>query len=176
MVRWAWTILAIIASCGSALATDVPEDQKAFTEVIDRFVRAYAEAQNDMAKGATRQQRAKAICAAIKSPMVRDWIGTVYKLSSNDEGKGVLGLTLSDHLWVKTYNNAFSDTGDHTLIDPESPVFAKAVALKEHQRVRFSGSFLPDSKDCFREGSMTLGGSMDEPEFLFRFSDISPAP
>jgi hypothetical protein len=63
MVRWAWTILAIIASCGSTLATDVPEDQKVFTEVIDRFVRAYAEAQNDMAKGATRQQRAKAICA-----------------------------------------------------------------------------------------------------------------
>ena len=116
----------------------------------DRFVRAYAEAQNDMAKGATRQQRAKAICAAIKSPMVRDWIGTVYKLSSNNEGKGVLGFdSCPTTLWVKTHNNAFSDTGDHTLIDPESPVFAKAVALKEHQRVRFSAVFFPIPKTAF---------------------------
>jgi hypothetical protein len=175
-VRWACTILAIVVPCETALATDVPEDQKAFMEVIERFDRAYAAADNDMAKGATRRQRAKAICAAVKSPMVRDWIGTVYKLSSNNDGKGVLELTLSNHVWVKTWNNAVSDSGYHTLIDPEDPLFAKAVVLKKSQRVQFSGSFFPNSTDCFREGSMTLGGSMDEPEFLFRFTDISPLP
>jgi hypothetical protein len=109
-VRWAWTILAIVVPCETALATDVPEDQKAFMEVIERFDRAYAAAEY------------------------------------------------------------------HTLIDPEDPLFAKAVALKKSQRVQFSGSFFPNSTDCFREGSMTLGGSMDEPEFLFRFTDISPLP
>jgi len=160
--------------------TDVPQDQKAFMDVIDRFVRAYAAAQNDMAKGATRPQRAKAICATLRSPVIRGWIGTVYKLSSNNEGRGVLELALSDHLWVKTWNNVISDTMDHTLIDPEDPIFAKTAALKEHQKVQFSGSFLPDTKDCFHESSMAISGSMDEPEFYIPFqrnlvSSITPS-
>jgi len=170
----AWGIFAIVLSCGSAWATDVPQDQKAFMDVIDRFASDYAAAKYDMVKVATRTQRAKAICAAIGSPVVWGWIGTIYKFSSNNEGKGVLELTLSNHLWMKTWDNAGSDTTDHTLIDPKNPVFQKAAALKEHQKVQFSGSFLPDAKDCFREGSITMSGAMAEPEFLFRFSDLAP--
>ena len=175
-VRWTWIILLLVGLCGAAAAGDMPQEQKQFIEIVERFDRAYAQADSDIAKEATRLQRAKAICAAIRTSVVQNWTGTVFKVSSNREGKGVLELTLSTHMRVTTWNDSIADIGDNTLIDPKSPLFDQAVLLKKNQQVLFSGNFIPDSTDCFRETSMTLSESMDEPEFLFRFSDISPMP
>jgi hypothetical protein len=75
---------------------------------------------------------------------------------------------------VQTWNNALSDIEDDTLIDPKSALFAKASALSVGQEVTFSGAFRPYTTDCIREGSLTLSGSITEPEFIFRFSDVSP--
>jgi hypothetical protein len=175
-MRWTWMILLLAGLCEAAAAGDMPQDQKQFVEIVERFDRAYAQADSDIAKDATRLQRAKAICAAIRTPLVQNWTGTVFKVSSNREGKGVLELTLSTHMRVTTWNDSIADIGDKTLIDPKSPLFDQAILLKKNQQVLFSGSFIPDSMNCFRETSMTLSESMDEPEFLFRFSDISPMP
>jgi hypothetical protein len=56
-----------------------------------------------------------------------------------------------------------------------SPVFQALVAMKEGDAVRFSGTFIRDEADCVREGSMSLSGSMTEPEFIMRFSAAAPA-
>jgi hypothetical protein len=154
----------------------MPQDQKQFIDIVEHFDRAYAQTDNDITESATRLQRAKAICAAIRTPVVRNCTGTVFKVSSNREGKGVLQLTLSTHMRVTTWNDSVADIGDNTLINPKSPLFEQTVLLKKNQQVLFSGSFFPDSTDCFKEIGMTLSESMDEPEFLFRFSDISPVP
>jgi hypothetical protein len=53
-------------------------------------------------------------------------------------------------------------------------MFAKASALKEGQWVTFSGSFRREEADCIRESSVTLEGSLLEPEFIIRFTDINP--
>ena len=175
-VRWTCITLLLAGLCEAAIAGDMPQDQKQFIDIVERFDRVYAQADTDIAKDATRPQRAKAICAAIRTPVVRNWTGTVFKVSSNREGKGVLELTLSTHMRVTTWNDSTADIGDNTLIDPRGPLFDQAVLLKKNQQVLFSGSFIPDSTDCFRETSMTLSESMDQPEFLFRFTDISPMP
>jgi hypothetical protein len=107
------------------------------------------------------------------SPSIEKWTGTVETLSSNGDGFGVLSIKIDGDVSVKTWNNSISDVGDHTLIDPNSSVFRKATSLKVGQKVVFSGAFIPSATDCFREGSMTLGGSLRSPEFIFRFSDIS---
>ncbi len=175
-VRWTWITLLLVGLCEAAIAGDMPQDQKQFIDIVERFDRAYAQADSDIAKDATRLQRAKAICAAIRTPTVHNWTGTVFKVLSNREGMGFLELTLSAHMRITTWNDSIADIGDNTLIDPKSPLFDQAVLLKKYQQVLFSGSFIPDSADCFRETSMTLADSMDQPEFLFRFSDISPMP
>jgi len=174
-VRWTWIILLLAGLCEAAAAADMPQDQKRIIEIVERFHGAYTQGDSDIAKDATRLQRAKAICAAISTPLVQNWKGTVFKVSSNREGKGVLKLTLSTHMRVTTWNDSIADV-DHTLIDPNSPLFDQTVLLRKNQEVLFSGSFIPHPTDCFRETSMTLSESMDEPEFLFRFSDIAPVP
>jgi hypothetical protein len=175
-MRWSWIILLLAGMCEAAARGDMPQDQKHFIEIVERFDRAYAQADSDIAKEATRLQRATAICAAIRTPAVQNWTGTVAKVSSNRAGKGVLELTLSTHIRVTTWNDSIANIGDKTLIDPRSPLFDQVVFLKENQQVLFSGSFIPDPTDCFRETSMKVSESMDEPEFLFRFSDVAPMP
>jgi hypothetical protein len=174
--RWTWIALLLIGLCKAAVAGDMPQDQKQFIDIVEHFDRAYAQADSDVAKDATRLQRARAICAAVRTPAVHNWTGTVFKVSSNREGKGVLGLTLSAHMRITTWSESIADIGDNTLIDPKTPLFDQAVLLKKNQQVLFSGSFIPDPTDCFRETSITLSESMDEPEFLFRFTDIAPVP
>ncbi len=67
---------------------------------------------------------------------------------------------IGDDLLLKTWNNSVSDAVDHTLIDPSSSIFRKASSLKVGQKVYFSGTLVPNKTDCFREGSMTLSGSL----------------
>jgi hypothetical protein len=175
-VRWAWIMLLMAGWCVAVAAGDTPQDQTQFIQIVERFGRAYMLADSDIAKTATRLQRAQVICDTLRTPVVQNWKGTVFKVSSSREGKGILKLALSTDVWVTTSNDSISDLGNNTLIDPQSPLFDQAVLLKKNQQVLFSGSFIPESTDCFKDSSTTLSESMIKSEFLFRFSDVSPLP
>jgi hypothetical protein len=152
-------------------------DEAQFVEINKASRDAYKTAGNDMAKGATRPDRGRKLCQMFGSGFrVKDWTGTIKTLSSNGDGKGVLSISLGNEIFVKTWNNSFSDIGSDTLLEPGSEVYSKAVALQKGQSVRFSGSFIRkvDSVDCISEGSMTMNGSMTEPEYVFRFTDLLP--
>jgi hypothetical protein len=151
----------------------MPDLEKQFIAAVENARSVYKSGANDMAKGAARPLRAKELCALLRSPSIRNWVGRVSKLSTNGDGKGVLEVQIDKDIVIKTWNNAVSDAGDNTLIDPGSPLFSKASALAEGKQVVFSGSFRADSTDCVREGSLTLRGSLMEPEFIFRFSDVA---
>ncbi len=127
--------------------------QALFIAAVSRGRKGYAEGANDMAKGAARPLRAKEICSALTGPKVDRWTGKVVTLSSNGDGLGVLAIKMDDDVTIKTWNNAVSDVGDHTLINPGSPVFQKASTLKVGQRVAFSGSFIPAKSIAFVKGA-----------------------
>jgi hypothetical protein len=162
------------AQTQAARPVNVPATQARFLEIMRSARAMYQAGANDMAKGAARPARRQALCAAFSSGRVSGWVGRVSDLSTNGEGKGVLAIGLDDKTWVKTWNNALSDLSDRTLLEPSSPVFGQSVALRKAQRVTFSGELLRSETDCFRESSVTLHGSLTEPEFIFRFSDVRP--
>jgi len=140
---------------------------------VDKWRKTYAAGANDMAKGAARPARAKDICSLMKSAFITGWIGTVETLSSNGDGLGVFSVKVGNDIALKTWNNSVSDASDHTLIDPASTVFHKASSMKVGQKVVITGTFIPSKTDCFREGSMTLAGSLESPEYIFQFFDIA---
>ena len=105
---------------------------------------------------------------------VTQWVGTVSKLSSNGDGKGVMSIKVGKDIYVETWNNEVSDIGDQTLIEPGSALYRKAITLSVGQRVAFSGTFMSSDVDCVREKSLTLDGSMTEPAYTFRFYDLVP--
>jgi hypothetical protein len=156
----------------------IPESQAAFTDVIATARDAYDAAANDLAKGGERPKRGLALCSEQRSTEVKEWVGTVYRLSTNSEGRGVLSVELPGDIWLSTWNIALADAGSNTLIATESPLFATLSTLKEGQPVIVSGVLFEDQAgvDCFKEMSMLMDSTMSQPEFLFRFTGVRPAP
>jgi hypothetical protein len=131
--------------------------------IVKDYAGRYNSAPNEMAQGALRPARARAICRALPDRAATDWVGSIERLSSNNEGKGVLSVRISDSVTVRTMNNAFSDIEYNTLIPVGSRLQQEAMALHEGQRVVFSGSFVPNDDDCIMETSLTVSGDMTEP-------------
>lgn len=166
---------AILAS--PLLAQEIPVDQQKFSDAIGTSRTTYDEAPNDLVKSSERKSRAKAICEIVDKGKIKDWVGTVYDLTTNGDGNGVLSIELAGEIWVSTFNNAFSDISSETLVPADSDLFKNLMVLAKGQSVTFSGEFFKSAKkyqDCLQEQSLTEAGSMSEPEFLFRFSDVKP--
>lgn len=164
--------ISTVASVSKKLS--IPDMETRFNLAIERGMAQFAAGVNDMQKGAARPQRASEICAALQTLDVDNWVGQIAVLSSNGDGKGVLSIRIGKNTYVHTWNNSLSDISDATLIEPGSTLFKRVASLKTGDWVTFSGIFMRSQTDCVRESSMSLSGSLTEPEFIFRFTGLSP--
>ena len=158
-------------------------DQRAEAALIDtvvHFETLYENAPNDMIKGGLRPERGQALCMLMPALQVRNWRGTVYSLSSNNDGDGVIEIELDQGIHVGTMNNSLSDIEYHTLIPHGTRLFTDVSALNIGQKIEFSGTLFRDDRDCFRENSPTVDEAMTEPAFLIRLTSVkhedAPAP
>lgn len=115
------------------------------------------------------------------SASVSGWKGKIVGLITNGEGKAVLEVQLpcDDEIdvSVKTWNNAMSDIMDHTLIPQSSKMFDTLADLGKGKVITISGAFISgDEKNGWRESSLSEEGSMTDPEFIFRFAQVSADP
>jgi len=130
-------------------------------------------ASNDLQRGGLKAERDAAVCAAIPNLQATDWTGVIRTIDANGEGKGVITIEVAENVQIKTWNTAFSDIMDETLVDPASPVFAAALKKAEGDVVTFSGEFISgEDAGCVRESSLTLSGAVQDPQFIFRFSGL----
>jgi len=156
--------------------TSVPTkpEQSEFNIVVEKYATAYSGAANEMAAGMQRPKRAEEICSVLGGRQVWDWTGFITEVSSNGDGYGVLTIETGKGTTIGTWNNAFSDDGYKTLLKPEDPVLEVAATLQPGQAVMFSGTFFRSKTDCIKESSLTLRGSMLQPDFIFKFSKLEP--
>jgi hypothetical protein len=154
----------------------IPSGEKGLVEAVEAARRQYRDGENDMAKGAARPMRAQQICRAVTSAAITNWTGTIDDLTTNGEGKGVISIQIAQEIYLKTFNNSLSDVMDHTLIDPASSLFQAASGLHKGQSVQFSAVLIPNATDCFEEASLTMDGSITEPEFIMRLTAIQGIP
>jgi len=160
---------------GATSALVIPEGESQFISIVSAAQSQSRQVQNDMQRGGVKATRDSALCRQMAFGVVSDWVGTVSKVDSNSDGKGVFYVNIAPDIGVKTWNNAISDIEDDTLIEPGSPVFNAASAMKPGQAIVFSGTFLRGSEgDCIKESSLTLQGKVESPDFIFRFSNIAP--
>jgi hypothetical protein len=118
---------------------------------------------NELRYAGARSNRAKEICAAMRPGSVQNWIGTVRSLSTNNAGHGYVGIDIGPEIELRVIN-AFA---------PSSAQFQASLPLREGDLVKFSGRFFPSDEDCLEERSMTLSGSLRNPEFRFELSEVA---
>jgi hypothetical protein len=149
-----------------------PEEQQNFENLITSYSRKFDEAQNELQESTFRKERMNAIRDLGINQQINGWIGTLNNLGTNSEGKAYITIKLTSNLSVGTWNNAFSDIGDNTLIDMDSDLYKALYNMKTGQKVRFFGNFIQSDMDYFKETSLTIRGAMKNPDFLMNFSNV----
>lgn len=151
------------------------------SETQDRFVAAitqardrYRTASEEPTRRSIRASRKASICEVLGSLAVKGWVGTIDRVSSGSNGKGTLKVSIGSGIRAKTWENLLTDIGYDTLIDADSRLFRTVSAMKEGSRVKISGTLVSSDFDCAKVASTTRDQAMMEPEFIFRFSSVSP--
>ena len=155
----------------------VPKEQTYFINIVNNSKNAYNTAPNELAQGGTKPQRGKTLCRWFgRSLRVQGWVGHIRSLTTNGDGWGILSIRIADNISLETTNNAYSNAYFKTLIKPGTKLFKDLATLNRGDRVKFSGTFLrdkdPSKADCIDESSLTLKGSMTDPDFSFRFHKV----
>ena len=120
----------------------------------------------------TLRKRDKDLCKILSSNSAKNWVGVLTEVGANGEGKAYVEIELAEDVRVKTWNNAFSDLSDNTLIPTSVSFFDRLVALTEDTKVVWSGKFLSDSDSCLKKANLTDVFYGIDPQFVVRFSDI----
>jgi hypothetical protein len=149
-----------------------PSDQKEFIDVIVAARTAIDDAETDLQESVALRTRDKDLCKILSSNSAKNWVGVITEVGANGEGKAYVEIELADNVRVKTWNNAFSDLSDNTLIPTSASFFDRLVALTEDTKVVWSGKFLSESDSCLKKANLTDVFYGIDPQFVVRFSDI----
>ena len=161
-------------SSKATVSVNKPESQLQFEEVITKYITPYKKAKNELKKSSTRSSRKGELRNVINDFEVQNWAGTINQLRTNTEGKAILSIRITPNIEVKTSNNALSDVVSNTLIEQNSQLYNKLMELSVGQEVIFSGHFFNSDGDYIQEQSITEKGTMVNPEFLMKFTNIIP--
>lgn len=179
MTRTMLCCLVLLYASSNAQAQDwlstAPESQKKFLAIVDQARHSYKTGKNDLQRGAARPDRAEATCGLLRGRKADKWVGKISEISTNGDGWGVMTIEIGKDVSVGTWNNSLSDISDKSLISPKSPVFRRATKMAVGDIVIFSGTFPQSDTDCIREKSLTLRGSITEPGYVIRFSELAQA-
>jgi len=128
-------------------------------------------ASTDLQSSEVVRGRDASLCRVIGGSHVENWVGTVHGIGANSDGYAYVEVEMPPTIVVQTWNNAFSDIGDETLIHPESPFFSTLVPMDEGTKVTFSGDFIAGDT-CVKKANLTQAFYGTDPNFIFRFSNI----
>lgn len=165
---------------GPPVAAVLPASELAFCEANTKTREAYAAAANDLVRSRLAKERQKAIAAAMgPKDSFSDWVATLEKLTTTGDGRAVVEIKLSCGVVVGTQNNDFSDALSltRTTIAPDTPLYQQLEHMTAGQSVIVSGSMVRTRRGGdFDDMSLTERGSVNDPKWLAKFSEIRPAP
>lgn len=153
-----------------------PQMQQNFLNVINDYKKMYEDAPNELKKSALRTERGIKLKEILNNSRKFDsWFGTVTEMRTTSKGNAHFAIEIDGtSISMGTMNSELSDLMDKSLITQNNPLFNVISELKEGDKVLISGEFLDSSKkDFVLEASLTEEGSMKNPDFLVKFTNVS---
>ncbi len=167
-----------------SMANDAaPPDEKSFVQAVSDYGGSKFINSKPLEAVPLRRQRAAAICAAVPSGIVSNWVGRVEEVNATNRGDAILRLYLygSGSVFLENWNEKTNADEDKFPVPENSPVYIEISKLEKNELVRVSGSFQPSQSDCFRTSgsskaneSGNLAGTMMSPTFIFRWDSVRP--
>ncbi len=147
------------------------ENQMNFIKIINDSRSGFSSNYNDLKVNKILLDRNDLLCGTIPQ-IVDNWEGKIKEITTNMEGKGILSVIIDKGIFIQTWNNAFSDLFDNTLIETDSKVYTQLLELNKGDSVLFSGDFIENSSECFGTQNLTNKSKISKPEFTFIFTNI----
>ncbi len=158
-----------------APAVEVPAAQQAMSEAVEQGRADAEDAETDLQRANVLNVRSETMCMTVPDGAVQEWVGTVVTVDANGEGKAVVVVSIEDDIEIGTWNNAFSDISDSTLIEQGDALYDAALELAPGDTVRFSGTLKTGSEGndaCYYTSNLTEVMSIDSPDYIISFSDL----
>lgn len=171
--------LTLLAACSQRGAT--PEQQALFCKAVDESLAKYQEiaekpAYIDQQADLKRifDSRTKLFTDILGDGRIEAWRGNVKRMLVSDRGV---------YLTVALPCGVDLTPSDAQLIKNDSPIYQQLRKLEEGGKVTISGNLerqptatapLAAYKFGYRENSITDGGAMRNPEFVFTTSKVEP--
>jgi hypothetical protein len=172
------------------LHPDYPPAEAMFLKIVQDARQKALQAPNDLSLDRIRASRKQHICGVLRSLSVVGWIGAVVQVTletqyGNDPRKVGLVLVLADNIGLQTWGLTDLDQRDQTMIPERSPAYQQLAGIKKLKAPfwsKFSGAFISGASqprglrdlDCVIELSTTTRESLEQPRFLFRFTEFQP--
>ena len=164
----------------AAAAPQYPAAQQQFFALNKACEDSYGKGQNEIQKSLAFNECNKQRTDFAAQNGISGWTGTIKSIST-DQGADVVSVEIEAEIdgfemTFGTVNNGFSDMNTNSMITPDNPLFNVLAQMKEGEKITFDATFLqdPEGKRGVWEGSMTEQGSMSDPVFNVKFSDIRP--
>lgn len=133
---------------------------------------SYEDASTDLKGAKAIKDRNKELCRVTGGTFAK-WEGEITKIGANGDGHAYISVQIEDSIRLATWNNAFSDIGDETLIKEGTKLWDKLLEMEEGQRVAITGKLIPDDGSCVKTSNMTEVFGATDPDFLARFTNVS---
>ena len=142
---------------------------------IDTIIAARENQNSDateLQRSAAQTERDASLCAVSNNGTLEGWVGEVVEIGANNDGLAHVKIEIADGIVLQTWNNAFSDVMDGTLIPPGTPAFDNLLAMEEGTKVNFSGQTVGSDTACIKGANITDTFYMIDPNFIVRIADI----
>ncbi|MFJ2661692.1 hypothetical protein [Arthrobacter koreensis] len=151
-----------------------PADQQAFLDTFEAGKAAYEAAGTELQRSVALTDRDAQMCAVSGQGSMTNWTGKILEIGANNDGLAHVKIELSEGVKVQTWNNAFSDLTDNTLIPQNAPFFSTLAGMSEGTLVTFAAQTVPSPSSCLTRSNLTDVFYAIDPNFIVRFSDIRP--
>ncbi|SFV87645.1 hypothetical protein MNB_SUP05-SYMBIONT-5-427 [hydrothermal vent metagenome] len=151
-----------------------PAEQVQLMAIAKKYALAFDDVSNEVQQSQLREQRSKELLNFLYSNTknIENWIGRISNITTSSTGDAFVSITVSPYLTISTWNNTFSDINYDTKIDKDTAIYATLATVQKGDLVYFTGKFFESDNDSIKEQSLTIMGSMEDPDFLLRFYDI----
>lgn len=170
----------LIAGCDGrpTAPIDYPPDQVAFFEMNAECARRYEKGKNEVQKSLAFNDCNAERFEFSKAHKINGWIGELRGIRT-DQGANYVSVRIRasidryDILFGSENNDLF-EMGGSALIRRGDRLFNIIAELEEGDTVVFDGEFTRDDDRGIQELSLTEKGSVSDPVFVIKFSDIRP--
>jgi len=138
---------------------------------------------NEVLQRSIHKDRDEAFCALVPSVATADrWTGRIKSVREPgvlaDPNYVALSIEIAGDIVIETHGFVLDkDIAASTNIHKGTELYNIVTKLTPGTRVKFSGKFVPKGgprSTCLPERSVTMDGSMTEPEFVFSFEQVTP--